>query len=298
MTATRILITGGTGQVGRALRALRWPDGVTIDAPGRDRLNLEDLDTVKQTIDRGDYAAVVNAGAWTAVDAAEAELGAAFRINALAPAMLAERSRLHKIPLVQVSTDYVFDGTASEPYRHDAPVRPINAYGASKAAGELAVLLGHPRSAVVRTSWVVSANGRNFVRTMLELARGRDEVSVVADQRGAPTAAADLAAALAQITLTMIRRADAPVGVYHFTNSGEASWAEVAEHVFWVSRARGGPWARVRHIPSTDYPTPARRPSYSRLSNTRIRCDHAIVARPWTEAVADVVEGILNGDEE
>lgn len=292
----RILVTGGSGQLGRELVRATWPEGVKVEAPTRDRLDLSTPITLRSVLAEGAYSAVINAGAYTAVDAAESDAGMAFQINALAPAALAQLTRAAGIPLVQVSTDYVFDGSGSRPYGEDSPIAPINVYGASKAAGELAVAAGNRRSAIVRTAWVVSPHGRNFVGTMLSLAKTRDVVRVVADQRGAPTSARDLADALSHLTLTLIRDPNAETGAFHFTNSGEASWAEVAALVFGISRAHGGPWAEVQPISTGEYPTPARRPAYSVLANQRIVGAYGLASRPWTDAVTEVVEAMLEGD--
>jgi dTDP-4-dehydrorhamnose reductase len=289
----RILVTGGTGQVGLELTRRAWPEGVEIVAPNRAELDLTDRSAIAAHVAGGGFAAVINAAAYTAVDRAESEKAEAFALNELAPAALADAARAAEIPLVHVSTDYVFRGDADAPYETEAPIDPINVYGASKAAGETAVRLGCPRSAIVRTAWVVSPNRTNFVRTMLRLADGRETIRVVADQRGAPTLASDLADALATIALRMIPDERAPAGLFHFANVGETTWADFAEAIFAEARERGAKVPRVERITTADYPTPARRPAYSRLSTSRIERDYGIVPRPWRDWLPGLVAEIM-----
>ena len=284
-----ILITGGAGQVGLELQAADWPDHVVIHAPTRAEMDLGDIASVKAAFTRTPFAAVINSGAYTAVDKAETEIATAFAANALGPAVLAEATREAGVPLIQVSTDYVFDGSKDDLYVEDDPVDPLGVYGASKLAGELAVRSGNPRSVVLRTAWVLSVHRSNFLKTMLRLAAERPTLRVVDDQHGCPTSARDIADALKTITLKMIADTDAPTGVYHFVNAGETSWAGLAREVFALSAAAGGPSATVEGIPSADYPTPARRPSNSRLSTGKLTHDYAIAPRPWQAAVAEII---------
>lgn len=288
--ASRILVIGGAGQVGLELAALDWPDGITLDLPTRGDLDIADAGAVDDRIGGGDYAAVINCAAWTAVDLAEKEIAAAWLANAQGPANLAAATARAGIPLVHVSTDYVFSGDLDRPYREDDPTGPRSVYGASKLGGELAVRSGNPRSVVLRTAWVLSPHRSNFAKTMLRLAADRDELTVVADQLGCPTSAADIAAALQTIVLHMIEDPDAPVGIYHFVNAGEASWADLARHVFACSQGHGGVSAAVTDITTADYPTPAKRPANSRLSTSAIATSYGIHPRPWQDAVADIVE--------
>lgn len=277
-----ILVTGGAGQVGLELRRIDWPADVTIHTPDRATLDLASADSVAACFAATPFAAVINCAAYTAVDKAEGEVAAAFAANALGPALLADATRGAGIPLVHVSTDYVFDGTGDGFYAEDAPVAPLGVYGASKLAGELAVAAGNPRHLILRTAWVLSAHRANFAKTMLRLAGSHPRLRVVADQRGCPTAAADIAATLATVTLRLIDEAGAPTGTYHFVNEGEASWAELAEAI--VAGA-----VPVDPIATADYPTPARRPANSRLSTARLARDYGIAPRPWREAVAEIV---------
>ncbi len=280
-----ILLTGGTGQVGIELLRAAWPDGTRLHAPDRTALDLADPASVRAVLASRRWDAILSSGAYTAVDRAESDVGTAWAVNALAPALLAEGAARVGIPIVHVSTDYVFPGDKPEPYREEDPVGPLGVYGASKEGGEQAVRTACPRHAIVRTAWVVSPHRANFLRTMLRLAGDRDELRVVADQVGCPTFAADLAAALARVTLRLAADPDAPTGTYHFVNDGEASWAEFAAAIFAESAARGGPSARVVPITTAEYPTPARRPANSRLATDKIGRDHGIVPAGWPDAL-------------
>lgn len=286
---THILITGGSGQVGKALLSAEWPIGVVLHAPSSAELDLADPSCIRRAFHQAPFAAVINAGAYTDVEGAEGEVADAFAVNSLGPAVLAELTRQTGAPLIHVSTDYVFDGAEPAAYLEDDPQRPLNVYGASKLAGELAVLSGNPRSVVLRTSWVIGAHGRNFLRTMLRLAAERPVISVVKDQRGRPTAARDLASALQVIALRMIRDADAPTGVYHFANVGETSWADLAREVLAQSASRGGPSAEIEPVLSSRYPTAARRPANACLSTDKLSRDFGLSPRPWPAAVAEIV---------
>ena len=288
-----ILVTGGAGQVGLEILATDWPAHVKIHAPDRSELDLSDAASVARLFETNTYAAVINSGAYTAVDRAEAEVASAFAANALGPAVLADATRAAGIPLVQVSTDYVFDGTGQGSYLEEAPTGPLGVYGASKLAGELAVLNGNAYSVVIRTAWVVSRHRANFVKTMLRLAQDRPELGVVDDQYGCPTSAKDIAQALKVITLRMIEDEAAPRGVFHFVNAGETTWAGLAREVFERSAAAGGPTATVKGIKTADYPTPARRPSNSRLSTQKIQLAYDIQPRPWQDAIGEIVEQLI-----
>ncbi|WP_269220318.1 dTDP-4-dehydrorhamnose reductase [Brevundimonas vesicularis] len=284
-----ILITGGTGQVGLELLAADWPDGVVLHAPTRAELDLGNAASVRAAFTATPFVAVINSGAHTAVDRAETEVAAAFAANAIGPAVLADATREAGIPLIQVSTDYVFDGAKDGAYVETDPVGPLGVYGASKLAGELAVRSGNPRSVVLRTAWVLSVHRANFLKTMLRLGADRPVLRVVADQRGCPTSARDIAATLKTITLKMIADVDAPTGVYQFVNAGETTWAELATEIFVLSAAVGGPSAAVEGIPSSEYPTPASRPTNSRLSTDKLTRDYGVVPRHWQAAVAEIV---------
>ena len=288
-----ILLTGGTGQVGLELARLAWPEGVRLHAPERAELDLGDAASVRAAVASRRWDAIVSCGAYTAVDKAENEVEAAWAANALAPAILATGAAKAGIPILHVSTDYVFDGSREGFYEVDDPVSPLNVYGASKEGGEQAIRTANPRHAIIRTAWVVSPLRANFLRTMLRLAADRDELRVVDDQRGCPTFAADLAAAIQTVTLRLAQDAAAPTGTFHFVNAGEASWAEFAAAIFAGSAKRGGPSARVVPITTAEYPTPARRPRNSRLATGTLAGAFGIVPRAWPDALDDALGRLL-----
>ena len=288
-----ILVTGGSGQVGGALVRAGAPDGFRFIAPARAEFDLADPASIAVFFASRPWAAVINAGAYTAVDRAQTDIETAWRVNALAPACLAKATAEAGVPMIHVSTDYVFPGDLDRPYGEDDPIGPLGVYGASKEGGEQAVRTGNPLHAIVRTSWVVSAHGANFVKTMLRLGADREVLRVVADQHGAPTAAADLAGVLTLIAQRMIADPGGPVGTFHFANAGATTWAGFAAEIFRLSAARGGPSARVESIATKDYPTPARRPANSRLDLQRIRTLHGVAPRPWEQAIADIIDELI-----
>jgi len=288
-----ILVLGGAGQVGTELRAYAWPDGVAVHAPDRTELDITDETAVARAIAGRAYAAVINAAAYTAVDRAESEVAAAWRLNALAPAILAAETAKADIPFIHVSTDYVFDGSGEGAYAPDAPIAPTSVYGASKAAGEMAVRASNPRHAVVRTAWVVSPHRANFVKTMLRLSAERDRLTVVDDQHGCPTSAADLAGGLATIALRLARDADTPTGTVHCVNDGVTTWCGFARAIVEGSARRGGRRVPVEGIPSSAYPTPARRPANSQLSTASLTDAYGIHPRPWKAALDDILDRLV-----
>jgi len=256
----KALITGAGGQLGQALQQTA-PAGAEIVALGHASLDIGDGDAVAATIGEAAPDLIVNAAAYTAVDRAESDAEAAYRINAQGPGHLAAAAAAHGARLVHVSTDFVFDGAAGMPYRPEQTAAPLGVYGASKRAGEEAVLAAAPGALIVRTAWVYGASGHNFVRTMLRLMRERDEVRVVADQIGTPTYATGLASALWALDAA---RAS---GIHHWTDSGAASWYDFAVAIQEEALAIGLLDRAVPVIPiaTSDYPTPARRPAYSVL---------------------------------
>ena len=289
-----ILVLGGAGQVGTELQALSWPGDMSVHAPSRAELNITDPDAVAAALAARDYRVVINTAAYTAVDKAESDMVAAWRLNALAPAILAAATAARQIPLVQVSTDYVFAGTKPDgAYAPDDAIDPQSVYGASKAAGELAVRTGNPRHAIVRTAWVVSPHRGNFVKTMLRLAGERDALTVVDDQHGCPTSAADLAAALAVIARRLATDAAAPTGTFHCVNAGDTTWRGFAEAIVAGSARRGGRAVPVKGIPTSAYPTPARRPANSRLSTDSLTAAYGVAPRPWQAALDDILDRLV-----
>ncbi|MEZ5708006.1 MAG: dTDP-4-dehydrorhamnose reductase [Blastomonas sp.] len=286
------LLTGGSGQVGHAFSGLAMPQGVTLIAPDRAALDLADLPDLDALIGERNIAAIINCGAYTAVDRAESEEALALAINGEAPGRLAAAAARADIPVVHVSTDYVFDGRLDRPYHEDDPVAPQNAYGRTKLAGEQAVAASGARHVILRTAWVVSDHGSNFVKTMLRLGEERDSLAVVSDQHGSPSAAADIAAAIATITVRLETDRDAPQGVFHFTNSGEATWHQLADFVFDRASRHGRRRPVVAAIPTSEYPTPASRPANSRLDCSRIAGEYGIKPRPWQDAVGEIVDAL------
>ncbi|MCJ2124307.1 dTDP-4-dehydrorhamnose reductase [Methylobacterium sp. J-077] len=289
-----ILVLGGGGQVGTELQTLAWPDGVSVHAPSRAELDITDPGAVARTLEARDYRAVINTAAYTAVDKAESDVVEAWRLNALAPAILAAATAAKRIPLVHVSTDYVFAGTKPDgAYAPDDPIDPQSVYGASKAAGELAVRSANPRHAIVRTAWVVSPHRGNFVKTMLRLAGERDALTVVNDQHGCPTSASDLAAALAVIARRLAEDPSAPTGTFHCVNAGATTWHGFAEAIVAGAARRGGRSIPVTGIPTSAYPIPAKRPANSRLSTDSLTAAYGLAPRPWQAALDDILDRLV-----
>lgn len=291
----KLLVLGAGGQLGRELCRLRWPAASAVAAYDRAGLDIANRDAVRAAVRRERPDIVINAAAYTAVDRAESEREAAWAVNCDGPANIAAACREAAIPLVHISTDYVFDGSKPGPYREDDPVAPLGAYGASKEAGERAVRDASPRHVIVRTAWVYAAHGRNFVRTMLRLAGEVPALRVVADQQGSPTSAADLARAIAEIVRHVAAGGDAAWGTYHFAGAGAVSWHGFAEAIFDLASPWRGPPPPIEPITTADYPTPARRPANSVLDCTKIAATFGVTPRPWRDALADVIREICNG---
>ncbi|MDB5696992.1 MAG: dTDP-4-dehydrorhamnose reductase [Sphingomonas bacterium] len=289
----QILVTGGSGQVGTALMHHTWPDGWQAVAPPRADLDLADPASIAAMVADRPWAAVINAGAYTAVDRAETEPVVAWQVNALGPAALAAACKAAVIPLVHVSTDYVFAGDRDGDWQVEDHTCPTSVYGASKLGGELAVRSGCPRHAIVRTAWVVSATGANFVKTMLRLGRERPSLRIVADQHGSPTSATELAAALATIAMRQVNDLDAPTGTWHFSNAGATTWHGFATEIFRQAAARGAPSPALEAITTADFPTPARRPANSLLSTASLTRDWGIVPTPWGEALGPILDDLI-----
>lgn len=289
----RIAVTGKVGQVVTALIE-RAGEGVTIVPMGRPELDLADAATIAPAIAAARADVVVSAAAYTAVDKAEGDVEAAFAVNATGPGAVAAAAAELGIPVIHISTDYVFDGTKPAPYVESDPVAPLGVYGASKRMGEQAVLAAAPDAVILRTAWVYSPFGANFVKTVLRLAATRDDLGVVGDQVGNPTSALDIA----DTVLAVARRlhaapAQAPRGIFHMTGSGEGSWADLAKAIFAASAAAGGPSAHVRAITTAEYPTPAARPANSRLDGSRLEQAYGLRLPDWRASVAAVVARLV-----
>jgi dTDP-4-dehydrorhamnose reductase len=274
---TRWLVTGAGGQLGSDLVSLLRSSGDEVVGMTHADLDIADERAVRRAVDEVWPDIVVNAAAYTAVDKAEADEDAAFRVNATGPGVLAIATS-GRARLVHISTDYVFDGQGRVPYAEDDPTEPQSAYGRTKLAGERAALGVHPDAYVVRTAWVYGAVGSNFVKTIVALEAKQPTISVVDDQRGAPTWSRDLAYGL----VTLGRSSAAP-GIYHCTNAGEATWYDVARAVF---EELGADPSRVQPTTTAAFPRPAPRPAYSVLGNRRWRTAGQPLLRPWREALS------------
>jgi dTDP-4-dehydrorhamnose reductase len=292
VTKPAILVTGGTGQVGTGI-AQSNRGRFEIVAASRAELDLSDAVSIERAIASRDWSAIISAGAYTAVDKAESDQAAAFAINADAPGVIARAAAGRDIPLIHVSTDYVFDGSKNAPYSEEDQVAPLGVYGASKEAGEQAVRAAGGRHIILRTAWVVSPWGGNFVKTMLRLGGEREKLGVVADQIGCPTSAADIAETLLSLTERLLADRSEPTGTYHFVNAGQASWHDLATHIFSRAAKQGQVVPKVDAITTADYPTPAKRPANSRLSTDKLTGAFGISPRPWQDAVDDILETLL-----
>jgi dTDP-4-dehydrorhamnose reductase len=288
----RVLVTGLQSQLARSLqeKAAGRPD-LQLEFVGRPELELSHPGCAAAIIADRRPDVVINAAAYTMVDQAESEPELAFRINGDAAGEVATAAREVGAKAIQISTDYVFDGEADAPYTEVAPTAPLGVYGRSKLAGEEQVRAANPDHLIVRTSWVYSPFGHNFVKTMLRLAGDRDELRIVSDQKGCPTSALDIADAL----LTALPRVQDWGATYHLAAPKPCSWADLASVVFEASRATGGPSADVIPISTAEYPTPARRPMYSVLDSGRFARDFGIRLPDWRSSVAEVVERLVAG---
>jgi dTDP-4-dehydrorhamnose reductase len=286
MSSTRkILLTGGQGQIGGAVLQLAARHNIEIVAPDRSKLDLCDEQSLVNAVQGRVWDAVINCAAYTAVDKAESVAEQAYFVNAIAPGILARETSRVGIPIIHISTDYVFDGTKKTPYVEEDLVNPLSVYGRTKEAGESAVRAANCNHAIIRTAWVMSAAGANFLNTMLKLGAEHDVVRVVHDQLGCPSNANDIADAL----LTVSDNLGNASGTWHFVNNGEASWYDLAAYIFAETERRGILTPRLGAISTLDYPTAAKRPANSRLATGAIECDFAIKPRHWRDAIEEVI---------
>ncbi len=285
-SALKILITGQHGQVSRELQ-LRLQDLGDLIVLGRDQLDLANPDQIRQQVRAHRPDLIINAAAHTAVDQAESEPDVAFAINAIAPGVLAEEAKALGIPLIHYSTDYVFDGSKPAPYTEADTPNPLGVYGQSKLAGEQAITAVGGKYLILRTSWVYSSHGKNFLLTMQRLLKEKPQTRIVADQIGAPT----WAGSIAHSTRGLIERWQAGEpgewGVYHLTARGETSWFGFAEAIGEHLRTQGNACAELEPIPASAYPTPARRPLNSRLDCSRLQQQWHISQPPWQDALRE-----------
>lgn len=291
----RMVVTGREGQVVTSLlERAALGERFEVIAIGRPGFDLARPETIDAPLRDARPDVIISAAAYTAVDAAEGNEEAATTVNATSAGRIAVTAASLGIPVIHLSTDYVFDGSKSSPYSEADPVAPIGAYGRSKLAGENAVARAHRDHVILRTAWVYSPFGNNFLKTMLKAADARDSLNVVEDQVGNPTSALDIADALLIIASSLLDSDDRRLrGTFHMTAQGEASWADFAQEIFAVSRAQGGPSASVGRILSSAYPTPARRPANSRLDCRRLADRYGLVLPRWQDSIAAVVSRLI-----
>jgi dTDP-4-dehydrorhamnose reductase len=296
MTRRPVLVAGKNGQVARCLRDLALQQNIPIVAVGRPELDLEDRSSIDRVLDAVEPSAVINAAAYTAVDRAETESAAAFAINCEGAAEIADAAGRRRIPFLHLSTDYVFDGGKKSPYDEDDIVAPLNIYGASKLAGEVAVLKACPGAVILRTSWIYSPYGSNFVRTMQRLSETQPIVKVVDDQIGTPTSAAELANAVLKIVarLQSAGSRDDNAGIYHLAGQGEASWHEFASAVFAGLARRRRSVALLRPIATDEYPTLARRPRNSCLDSSRAERVFGVRLASWRSSLEVCLDQLVS----
>ena len=288
----RLLVTDRNGQVATSLaeRAATHP-GIEVLALGRPELDLESPATVEAAIAAARPDLVVNAAAYTAVDKAESDSGRAFAANRDGAAAAARAAARLGVPVIHLSTDYVYPGDKPSPYVESDATGPSSVYGQSKFEGEQAVMAAHPQALIFRTSWVYSPFGANFVKTMLRIGKDRDVVRVVADQQGNPTSAIDIADAILRLAPGL---GSTPAGgIYHLCGSGSTTWCGLAQAIFAESGKLGGPAPRVEAITTAEYPTPARRPANSRMDTAAFTARFGFALRPWPDAVAETVARLL-----
>ncbi|MCV6596804.1 MAG: dTDP-4-dehydrorhamnose reductase [Mangrovicoccus sp.] len=281
----KILMFGEIGQLGQEIA--RRAGDVTLEIRGLDEANFEDPAACAAFVEATDADAVINAVAYTAVDKAEEQEELALMINATTPGAIAQAAAAKGLPLVHVSTDYVFDGAGEFPFSVDAPTAPLGAYGRTKLAGEDAVRAAGGTCAILRTSWVVSAHGNNFIKTMLRLGAERDQLTIVADQIGGPTPAAALADACLAVAAQLVQD-PSKAGVYHVSGGPDVSWADFAREIF----SQSGLSCEVVDIPSSDYPTPAKRPHNSRMDNSLTETVFGLPRPDWRVGLTDILKDL------
>jgi dTDP-4-dehydrorhamnose reductase len=295
----RIAVTGIQGQVVSALRERASIYGIDFYAVGRPSLDFSRTGTALPALKAVQPDAIVHAAAYNAVDQAEQESRLASQINIMGSGEVAAAARELSVPIVYLSTDYVFNGEKGTPYVETDPISPLNFYGSTKAAGEQAVSGRAPNHAILRISWIYSPFGKNFVRTILRAARSRDTLDIVSDQYGAPTSAFDVADGIVAVLNNLVSRpGDSTLrGLFHMTAAGDTSWAGFGEVIFAASKEIGGPFAKVRPIASKDYPQAAKRPANSRLDCSKIAEVHGVRLPDWQSSLKLSVERIVKMDE-
>jgi len=277
-----IVVTGANGQVGQSIKLLSdlYPD-VKFSFLTKDDLSISDKEALNSFFQSQKPTVLINCAAYTAVDKAETEQELALSVNSTAVETLAGICKEFNTKFVHISTDYVFDGNASIPYKESDPTNPVNYYGFTKLQGENLAIAANPETIIVRTSWVYAPHGKNFVKTMLKLMQDRTELNVVGDQFGSPTYAPDLAEALLKIALSTTF----VPGIYHFSNDGIISWFDFATAIAEIAHSS----CKVNAITTAQYPTPAKRPSYSGLNKNKIQANYSIQLKPWRDSLQDCI---------
>lgn len=291
----KLLVTGGSGQLAQNLFR-RSGEGIEIILAGRPAVDLADPEAVANLLAVVRPAIVVNAAAYTAVDKAESEPQEAWRVNAAAAANVAKACAAAGVPVIHISTDYVFDGLKAAPYEEADATNPLSAYGRSKLEGERLVSANSKRHVILRTSWLFSPFGHNFLKTILYLSRTRDEIRVVCDQIGAPTFAGHLAGAIIRIAPDLAEDTSGALsGIYHLTAAGEAPWSSFAQAICEHQRLAGRSASRIVPIPSAEYPLPAKRPANSRLACSKFERTFGFSLPPWTQGLEECLDRIRAG---
>lgn len=291
----RMVVTGREGQIVCSLLERGALNGVfDIMALGRPQLDLCDPQGIDSALRQARPDVIVSAAAYTAVDRAETEEAEAHAVNAIAPGRIAATAAKLGVPVIHLSTDYVFDGEKTEPYLETDSVGPTSVYGRTKLAGERAIAEAAENHVILRTAWVYSPFGRNFLKTMLQLAESRDRINVVDDQVGNPTSALDMADGILTIADALLSSNSVHLrGLFHMTGSGSTSWADFAREIFAASARHNGPFAAIEKIPSTAYPTPAHRPVNSRLDCSKLESAYSIRLADWKASTITTVERVL-----
>ena len=291
----RLLLFGAAGQVGQELTALAQARNVSLRALTRTETDIADSNAVEAAIGSAEPSFLVNAAAYTAVDQAERDVDGAHAANVAGARNIAESAKCHGIPLIHLSTDYVFDGSKAGPYVETDPIAPLGVYGKTKAEGEQAIRESGAPHVILRTAWVYGRYGKNFVKTMLRLAAGQDVLRVVADQRGCPTATPDIAEAILAVCEALEKKRDPrPFGTFHFAGTGATTWHGLAVAVVAAQAEFTGKRPRVEAIGTKDYPTLARRPANSELDSSLFVATFGYQAKPWQERVGEVVKVLCN----
>jgi dTDP-4-dehydrorhamnose reductase len=290
---TALLVFGGGGQLGREIAAHAAERGISASVLQRSDADITDSKMIADRIARDRPDVVINSAGYTNVDQAESDADKAFLVNKTGPGVLADVCAGARLPLVHISTDYVFDGTKPDAYVEEDPIAPLNVYGRSKAAGEAAIRTAHDRHLILRTSWLYSVHGSNFLKTILKRGREAAELRVVSDQRGCPTGAADVADAILRL-VPQLARGEPIWGTYHFAGTGVTTWHGFATEIIAAQASSSGSRPRVVAVSSAEYPTAARRPANSELNSSLFARTFGFRAKDWRERVREVVKTLLS----